>query len=371
MDSKKLVFVTESLTHGGAERVLSTLVNELKGRGFSIVLILLTTVGFPDFYRIAEGVKVYRLEEMYPALARLRKFYFLGFCLHLLMKTVWLRKLLWAISVGAKQSFLISFMTPPNVISSIATLGSDYRTILCERVYPQYESGLLARIGRFLFYRFADVIAVQTDASRDWFGPKLANRISVIPNALSELPPSEGRPRQKLILGVGRLVKQKRFDLLIKAFAQVSQELPEWNLQIVGEGSEASSLFALARKLKVDSRVEFLSVQKEIWKNYDRCGIFVLSSDYEGFPNVLLEAMSRGTPCISTDCFSGPRDLIVGGHSGILMPVANQAALERALLRLAKDENLRDSLGREALAVKLKHSLDNIIEKWISLFNKL
>jgi GalNAc-alpha-(1->4)-GalNAc-alpha-(1->3)-diNAcBac-PP-undecaprenol alpha-1,4-N-acetyl-D-galactosaminyltransferase len=371
LTQKNLVFVTESLTHGGAERVLSSLVNESKNRNFSVSLILLTTHGFPDFYSISPGVEIYRLEEIHPILARLRRYFFIGFCVHIFLKILFLRKLLHRIEADNQKNLLVSFMTPPNIVARLASLGSAYRVLLCERVFPAFDSGALARLGRFLFYRFADAIVVQTSSARDWFGPSLKSTIEVIPNPLSDFPQHEKTSREYFFLGVGRLSRQKRFDLLIRAFARVAEQLPEWGLKIVGSGSEKSELEKLVVQLNLLNRIQFIEVQKDIWRMYDRCGAFVLSSDYEGFPNVLLEAMSRGSACIATNCLSGPSDLIESGRSGLLVPPGDVTKLSEAMLKLALHAELRERLGQQALRESTKHSMTNVMEQWISIFNKI
>ncbi len=146
----------------------------------------------------------------------------------------------------------------------------------------------------------------------------------------------------QVVMGVGRLVRQKRFDLLIRAFAEVrKREAGRVRLVIVGDGPERRSLQALASALGIADSTDLIGHQDNPYSWLKRAAVFVLSSDYEGFPNVVLEAMACGVPVVATDCPSGPNEIITDGIDGILVPAGDSMAMAAAIRDLLGDEERR------------------------------
>ena len=201
------------------------------------------------------------------------------------------------------------------------------------------------------------------------------NNVKVIPNPTLYPLPSEKegsiKPdsivlnNKKIILASGRLHKVKQFDLLIYAFSQIKDEFPDWDLIILGDGEERDFLKKIIQELSISDRVFFPGRVGNISEWYKRADLFVLSSKVEGFPNVLLEAMSYGVPSVSFDCDTGPRDIIEDGVNGILVnPAENEAGLGKALKKMVSNNNFRSSVAKKAVLVRDRFSINKIMSEW-------
>jgi glycosyltransferase involved in cell wall biosynthesis len=171
-------------------------------------------------------------------------------------------------------------------------------------------------------------------------------------------------PQQPFILGAGRLVHQKGFDILIRAFSLIAADMPKLRLVIAGEGSDAQQLRQLALTLGLECRVLFLGNVGNLSVLMRNAEVFVLSSRYEGFPNVLLEALASGLPVVSTDCPSGPREILGDGEFGLLVPCENPQALADALRRVATDADLRRRLSGIGSRATAAYEFGRVVAGW-------
>jgi glycosyltransferase involved in cell wall biosynthesis len=151
---------------------------------------------------------------------------------------------------------------------------------------------------------------------------------------------------------------------LIKAFKEVIEILPETRLLIIGEGPDRNKLLNLIRELGIENRVQISGIKRNPFKYLSRANVFVLSSVSEGFGNVILEAMVCGCPVVSTDCPSGPREIITDGENGILVPVGNSAALSEVVLKVIKNHTLNKKLTMNALKRVDDFSLEKIVNQY-------
>jgi glycosyltransferase involved in cell wall biosynthesis len=249
-------------------------------------------------------------------------------------------------------------------------LGLHVRVVVAERSDPRHNredafTGLLRR----LLYLLADAVVVQTHSVREWavsFIPK--RHVSVIPNPVMAPVNSESSKTplllpDRFILAVGRLVPVKGFDLLLQSFAACSCR-EHLFLVILGDGPERQPLETLARQLGVIDRLIMPGAVQDISCALVRATLFVLSSRYEGFPNVLLEAMSCGCPVVSFDCPSGPREIICPGIDGVLVPAEDVKRLSAEIDRLADDAPTRRQLGANARHAVDRFSIDKILAMW-------
>jgi glycosyltransferase involved in cell wall biosynthesis len=210
---------------------------------------------------------------------------------------------------------------------------------------------------------------LQTDKVRAFYRHIDQEKIRIIPNPLKEIDREE-KAEEKFILAAGRLVPQKGMDLLIKAFGK-SQAREKWNLVILGEGQELSNLQKLVRENKLNEKVEFKGNRKDIDKFFATASVFVLSSRYEGFPNVLAEAMGAGLPCISFDCDFGPRELIEHQRNGILVETGNVDKLAEKIDELASNKGKRNTMGEEAKKIREKLNMNAIMQQWEEVFAEM
>ena len=178
--------------------------------------------------------------------------------------------------------------------------------------------------------------------------------------------------RDNYISAMGRLVCEiKGFDVLIRAFASISLDFPEIKLRIFGYGKDYEKLLNISKECNCSSRVQLIAGNENAIEEVAKSKIFVLSSNFEGYPNALLEAMACGVPCIATDCQFGPSDIIDNGENGLLVNVANEKQLAKALRFLLNRPDLAEKMGICAEKYKITNSIDNIARLWEKEFEKI
>jgi len=269
---------------------------------------------------------------------------------------------------------VISFVDQNNVRTLAALVGSGIPVVVSERIDPRmYELGRMWNLARRIFYPTAKRLVVQTRSVADWAsGVVFRSRVRTIPNFVRSLPvPRGGGERdEREILAVGRLSKQKGFDLLLEAFAMSRLHHQGCRLTILGEGPERPALEAQARRLGIRSVLSMPGVVEDPAPWMARCGVFVLPSRFEGFPNALLEAMAMGCPSIAANCPSGPADIVIPGKNGLLVPSGSVEALAEALDILMGDDEMRERLGEEAKEIRECFSRDKIVKQWLDMIRE-
>jgi len=345
----KITFLISDMSVGGAQRVVSLMANHWAAAGHAITIV--TVSDTPSFYPLEPeiewiGLGLQRepgslLSGLKANIKRIRS----------------VRKTLLAL----KPNMVISFLTQTNIVAAAACRSLALPVIVCERNNP--EQGTLSRSwkrARKTAYQWADRIVVQTESARRFYDNFSAETV-VIPNPVRKMTVAEHK-KENIILAAGRLVPQKGFDLLIDAFANVSAA--DWQLVILGEGPERDNLEKQVSDLSLSGRVQLPGQVKDIDAFYAKAPIFVLSSRFEGFPNVLCEAMAAGLACISCDCASGPADIIDHNQNGLLVETENETALAAAINALIYNQNKRDSLGKAAAKISEKLALNKIMARW-------
>jgi GalNAc-alpha-(1->4)-GalNAc-alpha-(1->3)-diNAcBac-PP-undecaprenol alpha-1,4-N-acetyl-D-galactosaminyltransferase len=339
----KLIGVIPMLKGGGAERVMAGICSAAAAAGHDVTVLTIFPPSLDDYPldpRCARESVDLAADSANPV----------GATVNNLRRVRALRRRMREL----RPDIVLSFLESANVLAILAAAGLGLRLVVSERMDPRVHRISRAwSLLRRLTYRFADVIVVQTDAvARGWARPLFgSSRVEVLPNPLVLRAGVEG-PREPgdFILAAGRLVPQKGFDTLLRAFAVALEQGITGDLVILGEGPERSALHALATTLGIDSRVRMPGRQSDITPWFRGARAFALSSRHEGYPNVLLEALSFGLPSVATDCPSGPADLLAG-DSGLLVPVDDVTALAAALLRVTRDDALRAILAQRGRAV--------------------
>jgi len=263
-------------------------------------------------------------------------------------------------------------MSRTNVLVILASLGLNLPVVISERDEPALRA--IGKIWDYLrrwSYAKSFCLIVQSQRVLAYFPEIPKPQIRVIPNPVicpngftSKSKNKEPKRTAKVLLAMGRLHEQKGFDLLLKAFANVAPKYPEWNLVIWGEGELRSFLERLRDQLGLQDRVLFPGITKQSYEEMKQADLFVLSSRWEGFPNVLCEAMACGLPVISFDCPCGPREIIREGIDGILVLPKDAGALASAMDRLMGDEEERDRLAIRAPEVVERFGLEKIMGMW-------
>jgi len=347
--------VTGSLEAGGAERVLADMANFWNSKGWQIIFATWAGRTSPDFYELDPGIRRIWLDVGASSTSVLAK---IGAYFRRIRK---LRTMLAAVRPDA----VLSFVDTSNVMTLLACMGLRLRVVVSERINGAAISSIpwVWRMSRVATYWRANAVIAQTPDAARWIAKLCGVKAIPIPNPLRALPSTNG-PREPVILAVGRLTRQKGFDLLIRAFSLIQPEFSDWRLVIIGSGPECTELLQLSEQLKVRVGVEFRSPVRDIESWMSRAGLVVQPSRFEGFPNVVLEAMGMGAAVISADCRSGPAEIIKDGINGRLVPVEDVETLARVMAELLRRPEERARLGSEARKVRQVFRQDLVMKKW-------
>ena len=343
---KQIVFVTGSMSRGGAERVISLLSDYYVKLGWkvSIVMLLHNRVE----YTLPAEVEVlnYSNDRIKAALdtprliCKLRHF----------VKT-------------RKPDVVAAFMAQNCMVASVACQGLKTRLVVSERIDPSaVHRGKLFEAVLNRVYAKADVAVMQTERAKRYFPQKVQDNSVVIANPI-EVKAVAAEQRKHRIVNAGRLTPQKNQKMLMDAFAALYKAHPEYSLDIYGEGPLRETLQQQINELGMAEAIALRGNVPNIHEQIADAEVFVLASNYEGLSNALLEAMMMGLPCISTNC-AGSDEVIRDGENGLLIPIGDQRALEAALERLMADRAFADKLGQTAKEDSKQYSVDCVIAQW-------
>jgi glycosyltransferase involved in cell wall biosynthesis len=221
-------------------------------------------------------------------------------------------------------------------------------------------------------YRALDALVVLTEGDRADYGAALGGartQVVQIPNAVPPLGGGTARPDAHVVVAAGRLTRQKGFDLLVHAFAQIEQ--PDWELRIYGGGNERAALERQIAAVGMADRIRLMGSTRRLGEAFAEASVFALSSRFEGFGMVIVEAMGSGLPVVSFDCPRGPADLITPGGDGVLVPAEDVAALAGALGKLMADPERRRAYGAAALESARAYEPAAIAARWEALLDEL
>jgi glycosyltransferase involved in cell wall biosynthesis len=221
-------------------------------------------------------------------------------------------------------------------------------------------------------YRSLDALAVLTEEDRRDYAEALGStRVVRVPNAVPPLSGERARPESKVAVAAGRLNSQKGFDLLIDAWRPVAAEHPDWQLRIYGRGLQRAALRRQILDAGLSDDVLLPGPTRDLGEALSQGSVFVLSSRFEGFGIVVVEAMSKGLAVVSFDCPRGPGEIIDDGRDGVLVPAGDVGALSRALLDVIGDEERRRALGAAALATARRYDPETVGAAWVALLDDL
>lgn len=347
----KLTFVTSTLHAGGAERVISLLANSFCQKGYEVEIVCINK--HLVFYPIDEKVKVWFAEDEVKSLS-------------ILKKMMWLRKHI----NSEKPNVVIAFMLEVYCVTLASLIGVSVPVISSERIDPHFfgrAKGLL----RWLLLRRTTHLVVQTVRIKDFYSAKLQSRTTIIPNPVTDkvfsLTPTL---KQKRIIAVGRLAYQKNYPMMFRAFAKVHHDFPDWQLVVYGNGPQKDEIRGVIERLGMEGHIILAGKSDHVVEEMNKSSLFVMSSDYEGMSNALLEAVCVGLPVISTDV-SGAKDLITEGVNGYIVPVGNERALTLALSSMLSSPEKMDEMGRQSKALAPRFREEQIVGQWEELIKKV
>ncbi|MBR5079023.1 MAG: glycosyltransferase [Victivallales bacterium] len=353
LQNNKYLFFIGVLLNGGAERVVSILVNKMIKSNKNIELLIYYKSKY--FYVIDDKVKITIVEEETGTR-------------NILKNIIWVRNY-----IKNNADVIISFMAAFNMFILIATLGLSKKVIVADRSDPyRIPSNFVIRLLRNILYRFADGVVLQTKHNQDYFSKNIQQKSIVIYNPvdIDKIAQIQLNDFKDDIISVGRLIPVKNQKLLLEVFAEIHKQYPNYSLIIYGEGEEREKLQSLSHALGIESNFFLPGNKKDIFNCMANAKLFVLSSNYEGMPNALLEAMCLGLPVISTKV-SGATDLIENGVNGILVDCNNKIELTNAIIKMIKDNDFRVKCAQNALLQRKKFLPDVIIKQWINYINSI
>ena len=363
---KKYLFVIPSLSKGGAERVVSVLSSELTNQDREAVVV--THFIADNEYPVDSKVKVICLsglkekdyrEKMNP--------------LYLLKLSQKLRKAI----ISEKPDYILPFLWTTCIRTDIALLFSSFKKNVIQTVRnnpSQCPEKKLMKLYRNKLVKHSKITIVQNEDQKKYFPDVISNKIFVMPNPVSDAAFQVKRePSSKLfrLVAVGRIESQKNFPLLIQAVSEVYKKHNNIRLDIFGEGTKREELQSLIAKNNLNEIVTLKGRVNDYQTIYGGASAFVLSSDFEGMPNTLMEAMAVGLPCISTDCPTGPSDIIQNEVNGLLIPVNGNSELQESVKKLIDYPKMAAKMGACAReSIKQKYSKDVICRLLIKICEK-
>lgn len=358
MIKRKIAFVLPSLNMGGAQRVVTTLTNALN-KNYEVFVITFTYA--EPFYRLDDNITIINcVNEIKPSkntFEAIRNNYIL------------LRKINSSVKEN-KVDLLIGFLTPANILATLVAKFNRIPVIISERNNPYLRKApKIWQLIRSIIYPMADYVVVQSETIKSYYSNKInKDRLQILPNPISEeltLKRDNSIKKENLILNAGRLTDQKAQDMLIKAFAKTKNE--NWKLIIAGEGPKRLQYEKLIKNLDLNKKVLLVGLNKNIDELYNKSKIFAFSSVYEGFPNALIEAMYFGLACISTNCPSGPAELIDSGSNGFLIPMNDIPMMTEKLNILMHDVKMLKKIGEQAAISVSKYETNTVVMQWKKL----
>ena len=359
MKNKKILFIQRDLKSGGAQRAMAYIAQLLSNDSFECY-IYTYNASFPE---IPLSSNIRFIPEKKP-----QGDSFLGKYIHPIFSTK-------RVIDELKPECIIAF-TPSPCVAAIFSSKLSHQVcpvIVCERSDPFFENNIRFRVLRY-FYRFANYGIFQTEESRDYF-KQMTNKSSVIPNPAKPLSIEADafENRNDAIAFVARLdIVQKRQDLMLKAMELINKQYPNMRLLFYGEGQDEAKLKEMTIALNLSKIVEFKGNIENVANEVSKAKFLVLTSDFEGIPNVIVEAMSMGLTVISTDTSpGGARFLISDGINGRIVKREDYVEIANLVIYYMNNANEANKLGEEAKKISDKLSPNKIKNEWIDVINNL
>lgn len=358
---RNILFITNSVSFGGASKMICFVAESLAARGHKVVIVnLKATENVTDFERSVESVEVDKVAEIPEGKNR----------------HIYRIQKIKEIAKNKKIDVIIGFTSFPNMYAVVVGKLLHIPSIISERGDPARTIGtsLKDKLMTFLINRASGGV-FQTDGAMAFYGKGLQKRGQVIPNPIfikGAIPAVEFWDRKKTVVSVGRLDnEQKRLDIMLQAFKLFHENHPEYILKLYGRGTQENEIRQWTVELGISEYVRFMGLTTQPMQDIAMEGMFLITSDYEGISNSLLEAMAVGLPCVSTDHTPGGARLLIQDHeNGLLAPIGNAEKLAIAMSDFADNPSLAEKCGNNARNVVNRFNPERIINMWEDYINK-
>lgn len=352
--SKILLFIPSLFNSAGTERISTSLANALHEKGYEVDFVVHSS-NTESFYKLHPSIHVYSLSLNG------------NINTHKLKAAIRLRKL---IKHHKYEAIINVGVACANVTMLVAPQVYGCKVISWEH-FSIKGLNFKRRLKHYISVFLSNHTIVLTNADRSAYPKIFNNKMAVIPN-FTDINPLQNISllSNKVVLACGRLEEEvKRFDLLLEIWSRVNAKMPEWILRIVGDG-DPSLLYDEAKKLKITGSVQFAGRCNDMSKEYLRSSLFVVTSKYESFSLVIIEAKSFGVPVVSFDCPFGPREIVQNETDGLLIENGNVESFSKAMIRLMGNKDLRQKMGqRAALDYLDRWNVNKVIDKWMVILN--
>lgn len=349
---KSITIVANNMLPGGAERVISILANFMVEQGVRVNVILVNKTDI--YYNFNSKVNIISIEKL-SGNAQINK----------LLKYKKIRQII----KKDKPDIVLSMPEEIGIYVLLAMVWTGIPVVVSERNNPRVMPYKKAtRFLRKIAYNFAAGIVFQTHNAAEFFSNRIQKKGIILKNPLNaeNIPQAFEGTREKKIVGTGRLFEQKNFKLLISAFSEFQKIHSDYSLIIYGEGHLRKELEEYAENMLLKGSWKMPGRSTNWLEESKEAAMFVLSSDFEGMPNALIEAMATGIPSISTYCPSdGSSELIENNQNGILIPVGDADSLCKAMCKIADDEEFSKVLSKNALRIKENLNSETICRQWL------
>lgn len=360
---KHVAFAIGSLFGGGAERVVSVWASALAEKGYKVSVLVYSRM--ENEYSISDKVNVYPIADSQVDCDRMN-----------IVQRVWhFRKKLKCL----KPDVIISFLQIIQIYMRVANIGLKSKRIETIRLNPWKAEILKTKFSKLWLNCFetCNALILQTEDQKDFFSKKVKEKAVVIPNPINPIYVENKKTtyssNSHRIVAAGRLSKQKNYKMMIDAVKEISKNFSDVTLDIYGVGELEQSLNDYIKELGIENVVTLQGRSSELYNVYKEADLYIMTSDYEGMPNALAEAMAIGLPCISTDCKTGPRDLIEDGKNGFLVPCNDVRALvEKIKFIFDLSDEMLVTLGEKAREKAITYcGEENSLRKLIDLIEKV
>lgn len=356
--SHKVLFVIHKLTYGGAGKVMAFLANSFSLDGDRVYL--LTYENNIVMQKLAPEVKHIDFSYSPPSIFGIRRIF----------QIIHVRNVFNKI----QPDVIISFLPYPNIISILASIGAHIPVVISQRADPSVLQSWFTKFRDFI-YNFADGYVFQTIGAKNYYNKRIQAKSVVIPNPVvtDDLPARWMGDKEDIIVHVGRFeLEQKRQDILIKAFSRIAEKYPSINLVLFGDGTDEPKIKGFISESYLENRVILAGFTMNVYEAIKKAKLFVLSSDYEGMPNALIEAMAVGLPCVSTDCSpGGAAELIKHMENGMLVKAGCVDELAAAMDFMLSNPQIAENMGNNALKITIDLNPEAIINQWNTYINNL